>query len=277
MARGARARLGRARARAPTPAPAGRAALAAELGGEAVGVQPRAGRARRPRHPRPQARAARGGGAARPATRRRAVVSMLGAHDRSRTLRAAYPGAPVFRVQPNTPVEVRRGVTLLAEPGRATPLARRRSRSCSARVGDGRATCPRADRRRAALLGRRPRVLGAGRRGVGRRGGPARHAGARSRSGSSTETMAGTRRAAARPRATTRSRLRREVTSPGGTTARGLAALERGGVRAAFADAMDDVLGGRHGGRAATIADFLARADHASTRSDHRRLDRACR
>jgi pyrroline-5-carboxylate reductase len=38
-------------------------------------------------------------------------------------------------------------------------------------------------------------------------------------------------------------RLRREVTSPGGTTARGLAALERGGVRAAFACAMDDVLG----------------------------------
>ena len=38
-------------------------------------------------------------------------------------------------------------------------------------------------------------------------------------------------------------RLRREVTSPGGTTARGLAALERGGVRAAFATAMDDVLG----------------------------------
>jgi pyrroline-5-carboxylate reductase len=37
--------------------------------------------------------------------------------------------------------------------------------------------------------------------------------------------------------------MRRDVTSPGGTTARGLAALERGGVRAAFASAMDDVLG----------------------------------
>jgi pyrroline-5-carboxylate reductase len=34
-----------------------------------------------------------------------------------------------------------------------------------------------------------------------------------------------------------------EVASPGGTTARGLAALERGGVRAAFASAMDDVVG----------------------------------
>ena len=33
--------------------------------------------------------------------------------------------------------------------------------------------------------------------------------------------------------------VRREVTSPGGTTARGLAALERGGVRPAFQDAFD--------------------------------------
>jgi pyrroline-5-carboxylate reductase len=38
--------------------------------------------------------------------------------------------------------------------------------------------------------------------------------------------------------------LRREVTSPGGTTARGLAALERGGVRAAFHSALDAVVDG---------------------------------
>ena len=37
--------------------------------------------------------------------------------------------------------------------------------------------------------------------------------------------------------------VRREVTSPGGLTARGLDALERGGVRAAFSDALDAVLG----------------------------------
>ena len=37
--------------------------------------------------------------------------------------------------------------------------------------------------------------------------------------------------------------LRRAVTSPGGSTARGLAALERRGVRAALAEAMDEVVG----------------------------------
>ena len=38
--------------------------------------------------------------------------------------------------------------------------------------------------------------------------------------------------------------VRRAVTSPGGSTARGLDALERGGVRARAADAMDAVMGG---------------------------------
>jgi pyrroline-5-carboxylate reductase len=38
--------------------------------------------------------------------------------------------------------------------------------------------------------------------------------------------------------------VRREVASPGGMTARGLAALERAGVRSAFDDALDAALGG---------------------------------
>ncbi len=37
--------------------------------------------------------------------------------------------------------------------------------------------------------------------------------------------------------------VRREITSPGGTTAKGLAALERGGVRAAFEDATEAAIG----------------------------------
>ncbi len=39
--------------------------------------------------------------------------------------------------------------------------------------------------------------------------------------------------------------VRREVTSPAGSTARGLDALERAGIRSAFSDAMDRVQGTR--------------------------------
>jgi len=38
--------------------------------------------------------------------------------------------------------------------------------------------------------------------------------------------------------------VRREVASPGGTTARGLAAFDRAGLRAAFQDATDAVVAG---------------------------------
>jgi len=57
-----------------------------------------------------------------------------------------------------------------------------------------------------------------------------------------TETLAGTA-ALLRRRDHDTLAVRREVASPGGTTARGLAALERAGVRAAFSDALDAVLG----------------------------------
>jgi pyrroline-5-carboxylate reductase len=55
------------------------------------------------------------------------------------------------------------------------------------------------------------------------------------------ETMAGTA-ALLKMRDYDTLAVRREVSSPGGTTARGLAALERGGVRPAFQDAMDAVV-----------------------------------
>jgi pyrroline-5-carboxylate reductase len=56
-----------------------------------------------------------------------------------------------------------------------------------------------------------------------------------------TETRAGTAELL-RAREHDTLALRRAVASPGGTTARGLAALERGGVRAALSQAMDDVV-----------------------------------
>jgi pyrroline-5-carboxylate reductase len=56
------------------------------------------------------------------------------------------------------------------------------------------------------------------------------------------ETMAGTAALLAKRGYDTLA-VRREVSSPGGVTARGLAALERAGVRAAFQEATDAVLG----------------------------------
>src|SRR5947209_1579470 len=49
------------------------------------------------------------------APRARAVASVLGGTPLE-TLRAAYPGIPVFRLMPNTAVEVRRGVVCFAFP-----------------------------------------------------------------------------------------------------------------------------------------------------------------
>ena len=53
--------------------------------------------------------------------------------------------------------------------------------------------------------------------------------------------------------------MRREVTSPGGSTARGLDALERNNLRTAFSDALDAVLDG-----SAVIVLATAREDIAS-------------
>ena len=65
--------------------------------------------------------------------------------------------------------------------------------------------------------------------------------------------------------------VRREVTSPGGSTARGLAALERAGVRGAFQDAIDAVVvgGGDDARRAVT-----ARSTSPTTSGAVQRLHR---
>ena len=168
------------------------------------------------------------------------VVSIL-ARTTQAEVRTAYPETPVFRIEPNTPVEVRRGVLAFAIPdAQVDEDARLRVHELFGRLGTV-VDVPESQMRIAGATG-----------GVGpaywallveaqvdaaiRRGMPQRVA-----SQLVAETMAGSAELL-RAREYDTLALRRAVTSPGGTTARGLAALERGGVRAALSQAMDDVV-----------------------------------
>ncbi len=170
----------------------------------------------------------------------RAVVSLLARTPQADVARA-YPGTPVLRVEPNLPVEVGRGVITLAQ-GDADPALSDRVRALFARVGA------------VVVLPERLMSVAGGCAGVGpaywallveaqvdaavRRGIPAAQA---------TELVTQTMRGSAElmvARGVDTLALRREVASPGGTTSRGLAALERGGVRAAFHAALDAVIDG---------------------------------
>jgi pyrroline-5-carboxylate reductase len=216
------------------------AALAQELGGEAVAsnreLAERADVVVLAHKPAQLAAvAAEVAGAAK------AVVSLL-ARTSQEQVREAYPDTPVFRVEPNTPVEVAQGVLAFALPDAPVDEDLHSAvKELFARVGTV-VEVPEA------LMG----VAGAC-SGVG----PAywalfaeAHVEAAVRKGMPaalattlvTETMAGSA-ALLRARDGDTLGVRRQVTSPGGTTARGIAALERGGVRAALASAMDDVVG----------------------------------
>ena len=177
----------------------------------------------------------------------KAIVSVLGGTSIGE-VQAAYPGVPVFVVIPNTAVEVRRGVSCLAVPrgGEQPPIELEQEVvALFERLG----TVVRVDER---LIGAATAVSGVG---------PAYHAlvaeaqvdaAVRRGLGASlagrlvAETMAGTA-ALLQARGYDTLAIRREVTSPGGSTARGLAALEAGGLRSAFQDATDAVVDGRSG------------------------------
>jgi len=173
----------------------------------------------------------------------KAVASVLGATTVS-NLMSAYPDRPVFRLMPNTPVEVRRGIVVFAAAPGVDPELEVQVAALFARLG----TLVRLSE---PLIDAATAVMGVG---------PAYNAlvaeaqvDAAVRHGLKaplaaelvTETMAGTAALmAARGHDTLA--VRREVTSPGGSTARGLRALEQGGIRAAFQDAIDAVvLGGK--------------------------------
>jgi pyrroline-5-carboxylate reductase len=165
----------------------------------------------------------------------RKVVSVLGGVELAR-LHEELPDATVVRVMPNTPVEVRRGMTCIAEGDGAEG-----ARELFSRVGE------------VAVLPERLMTAATATTGVA----PAyvallveAHVDAAIRHGLSpalasqlaVETFEGSA-ALLRAKGDDTLAMRREVTSPGGSTARGLKALEDHGVRAAFHAAMDAVVG----------------------------------
>lgn len=172
------------------------------------------------------------------------VASVLGGVTLG-VLEQAYGRVPLFRLMPNTPVEVRRGVTCLAvAPGVDDGLADEVVKLLS-RLGTVQPVEERLMAAATAVMGVTPAywaLLAEAQVDAGVRGGlkPALA------SQLVSESMAGTA-ALLEARGYDTLAIRREVTSPGGITARGLAALERAGVRAAFQDALDAVVDG--GGR----------------------------
>ncbi len=214
-------------------------ALAQELGGEALPNREVAERADLVilAHKPAQlaAVAAEVGGAAK------AVVSIL-ARATQADVRAAYPDTPVFCVEPNTPAEVGRGVLAFAEPDApvdAELYAEVRERF--GRLGTVIEVPERLMGVAGACMGVAPAYwalfVEAWVDAAVRQGMPAATAQALV-----IEGMAGTAELLRRRDGDTLA-VRRAVTSPGGSTARGLAALEAGGVRAALSRAMDEVAG----------------------------------
>lgn len=168
------------------------------------------------------------------------TVSILAATTLAQ-LHAAYPNRPVYRFMPSLPVEVCQGaVVQAADEPQGAPLDEVVA-DLFARLGSL-VVLPEALIDPAmALMGCAPAyfaLVAEAQIDAGvRRGVPAA-------TGAElvVQTLAGTA-ALLRARDNDTFAVRREVASPGGSTARGLAALERGGVRAAFDAAMDDAVG----------------------------------
>jgi pyrroline-5-carboxylate reductase len=213
-------------------------ALAAELGGEAVAGN--ADVAERADlvvlcHKPAQLQAV----AAELAPHARAVASILAATPLA-ALKDAYPRRPVYRFIPSLPVEVRQGAVVQAAGPEQDPQTDRAVSELFAELGTlvvlddklvdvamGLMSCAPAY---VALVAEAQIDAGV------RRGIPAAQG-----AELVVQTLAGTAELLRR-RDNDTVAIRREVTSPGGLTARGLDALERGGIRAAFSDALDAVL-----------------------------------
>jgi pyrroline-5-carboxylate reductase len=173
-----------------------------------------------------------------------AVASVLGSTPIS-SLQAAYPDTPVFRLMPNTPVALRRGVVCYAPAPGVDPELEAQVIALFERVARVVPVEERLIDVATGIMGVGPAYLAlvveAQVDAAVKLGMPAARA-----AELATETMAGTAALiAARDHDTLA--IRREVTSPGGSTARGLAALEEGGLRAAFQQALEAVVRGGDG------------------------------
>jgi len=180
--------------------------------------------------------------AAEVAPHAKAVASILGGVPLA-DLKAAYPDRPVYRFLPSTPVELRQGVVVRATDGHQDARLDQDVPALFAELGllvdvddalvDAAMGLMSNAPAYVALIAEAQIDAGV------RHGLPPEKAAAMV-----VQTFAGTA-ALLRARGNDTLAVRREVTSPGGSTARGLAALERAGVRAAFQDALDAVLGVR--------------------------------
>ena len=177
--------------------------------------------------------------AAEVAPHARAVVSILAGTPLAQ-VKAAYPDRPVYRVLPSTPVEVRQGAVILAADESQTPILDEQVRELFGELGTLVVLDDPLIDVAMGLMSNAPAyyaLVAEAQVDAGvRRGIPARQA-----SELVVQTMAGTAELLRRRDYDTLA-VRRAVTSPGGSTARGLDALERGGLRAAFSSAMDAIL-----------------------------------
>jgi pyrroline-5-carboxylate reductase len=162
-------------------------------------------------------------------------------------LQGVYPGRPVYRFIPSLPVEVRQGAVVQAAATGGLVAGDGRDAELDGAVGELFAELGTLVVLDDALVDVAMGLMSCGPAYIAlvaeaqidagvRRGIPA---------GQGAElvvqTLAGTAELLRR-RGNDTMAVRREVASPGGVTARGLAALERGGLRSAFSDALDAVL-----------------------------------
>jgi pyrroline-5-carboxylate reductase len=170
-----------------------------------------------------------------------AVISILGGTPVA-AVEAAYPDRPVYRFMPSIPVEVRQGVVCYAPGTRAAEGPEAEVRELFGRLGTLVELPESSIDAATAVMSCGPAFYALVVEALVDAGiahGLTPDVAAMM----AVETMAGTAAVLREGGNDTRG-LRRRVTSPGGMTARGLAALERGGVRAAFEDAVAAVVGG---------------------------------